>query len=145
MAEMAGMLEYVDPEMVRLIALDGNPEHASRTSVPNINIGVDRSSARLPLDVLLDQLIEVFPQMLEGVNVLDSGFTQLSSGQEAVFIELTLDVQSVGGAVSAYEKMVLFQTDTATVMVTIAGSVEQMDLIETEQQIIIDSVEVTNP
>jgi hypothetical protein len=144
LAEMAQMMQYSDPNLTRLIALDTNPAHFSGRTAANLNIGADRSSAHVPLSVLLNQVTTALPQALPGVIILETGFSQLSSGQETAFIELMMDISTASGTVTVFEKMTMFQTNSATIMVTLACSPDFREPVLDEFDVIIASVEVGN-
>lgn len=144
LADMAEQMQYVDPDLTRLIALDSNPAHFSGGSATNLNIGADRPSARVPLSVLIEQTANSLSQVIPGLTVLDSGFSQLSNGQQTAYVEVTLELSTSSGMVPVFERLEMFQTNSATIIVTIACGTEHREAVVAELETIMATVEVSD-
>jgi hypothetical protein len=101
----------------RMFAMDTDPSHISGMSVPVIFILVDRTSASLPLDFLIEMTAQALPSMLPEAEVLSSAVSKNENGVEIGEIEIAAPVAAgAGQPTMAYEYMVIFKTDEGMVM-----------------------------
>ncbi|MFZ6031101.1 MAG: hypothetical protein ACOYYS_25620 [Chloroflexota bacterium] len=127
----------------RFFAVYANTDFVSGTSVPVAYTILDKTTASFPLDTLVELNAKMLPEMLDQVEILESGMDENANGVEYGYIKLILNVNDANGdPIRIYEHMVFYQTDDSTVMTVLAVTAEFQEALGGMFDGIIDTIEV---
>jgi hypothetical protein len=122
LAEAAEALKDVDPEVIRLIALNKDPKLFIQGSATNINITVigEPILATMPLAFVTGALEESLKQ--NGATVLTEGINEVenSNGVEVMYIDIEQSINA-GGVKTLAQRLLVFQANEKLIVVTITA------------------------
>ena len=140
LAEAAEQFKDLDANVIRLVALNGNPDYIKGGGAPNMIITAfpDAVMATMPLSFVTGAMEEGLTQqgftiITEGVNTIEN-----TNGVEVQYIDLE---QTVEGTVIT-QRILFFQTKEKLIMVTFTTQTEFSEAIFAEAELIGATIEL---
>jgi hypothetical protein len=105
----------------RAFAFDLTPSHVKDDITPAIIVAYDPGSAPIALNLLVQSTVRLVPQAVDGAEILNSDVGENAGGLPIGIVEAQVPLKrDTGEPATIYEKVVLFKTPGAAVLVTLA-------------------------
>jgi hypothetical protein len=124
------MLQKIDPNILRVMALDSNIDHYTGNYVPNFIVLAtkDPRSTKMSLKSWVKLMGISIKSQFPQANILNSGVEQVSSDFSYGYIELEIPVNGPGGAVvKVFQKQAFFPVQDYLVVMTLSAHSSNYD------------------
>ena len=139
-AESVEQFKQLDENVVRLVALNGDPAYFKNGTATNLNITTlpDPLMAVMPLSFVTGAMEEAFKQ--QNVKVLTEGVNTIgnANGVEVQYIDIE---QTVSG-ITLKQRVLFFQSETHLMMITLTTLTEFSEALFAEAEVMGASIEL---
>lgn len=136
-------VKEMDPDTFRVMILDFNKGHYTKTSVTNVTVGMQTEGIykTMPIEFLVSSTVEAMPNMIPGITIISNTWAETELGIEMGTIETNWAVRDINDQeIKVYQKMVMFQTDAGLIIVTFSSPLDLKDAVQADFNSIIESI-----
>lgn len=139
------MLQNVDPNILRIMAMDTNMDHYKDNYVPNFSVIAlkDPLGAKMPLKNTVQMMGDSIKSQFPGIGLLNSGIEQVSSDFSYGYNEWKTPMTTQDGAVvKVFQKQVFFSIQDYFVVMTLSAHSDRYDEVLLDFNTIMETIQM---
>ncbi|CAG0996446.1 hypothetical protein ANAEL_02623 [Anaerolineales bacterium] len=138
------MLQKVDPNILKIMAMDTNMEHYVGSFIPNMTVATmkDPIGSKLPLKNVVQIMGDTIKSQFPGAKLLDSGIEQVNSDFSYGYNEWNTSINTQDDtAVKIFQKQVFFPIQDYFVIMTLSAPASKYDDVLAEFETIMETIQ----